>query len=110
MLARNLPMRPPIARDPTPPRRRRPTLASLLEARGQVLGHPRLSEARVVVQSRLRASAEAHAAATMPAIYEARIAGAKSLRQIAAALNGRGIATARSARWEAATVRNMLKR
>jgi hypothetical protein len=31
----------------------------------------------------------------MPAIREAQAAGAKSLRQIAAALNSRGIATAR---------------
>lgn len=31
-------------------------------------------------------------------------------RQIAAALNGRGIATARGGKWEAATVANILKR
>ena len=36
-------------------------------------------------------------------------ARAKSLRQIAAALSGRGIATARGGKWEAATVRNILK-
>jgi recombinase len=46
----------------------------------------------------------------MPAIREAQAVGAKSLRQIAAALNGRGIATARGGKWEAATVRNILKR
>ena len=34
----------------------------------------------------------------------------KSLRQIAAAFNGRGIATARGGKWEAATVANVLKR
>ena len=34
----------------------------------------------------------------------------KSLRQIAAALNGRGIATARGGKREAATVANVLKR
>ena len=45
-----------------------------------------------------------------PAIAEAQAAGAKSLRQIAAALNGRGIATARGGKWEAATVANVLKR
>ncbi len=33
----------------------------------------------------------------------------KSLRQIAAALNGRGIATARGGKWEAATVANVLR-
>jgi hypothetical protein len=36
----------------------------------------------------------AAAALVMPAIREAQTAGAKSLRQIAAALNGRGIDTA----------------
>jgi Recombinase len=34
----------------------------------------------------------------------------KSLRQIAAALNARGIATARGGKWEATTVANILKR
>jgi hypothetical protein len=46
----------------------------------------------------------------MPVIREAQAAGAKSLRQIAAALNGRGIASARGGKWEAATVRNILRR
>ena len=46
----------------------------------------------------------------MPEIAEAQAAGAKSLRQIAAALNGRGIATARGGKWEAATVAKILKR
>jgi hypothetical protein len=46
----------------------------------------------------------------MPAIREAQAAGAKSLREIAAALNGRGIATVRGGKWEATTVRNILKR
>jgi DNA invertase Pin-like site-specific DNA recombinase len=80
------------------------------KARGQALGNPRLSDARVIAHGRLKADAEAHAAAVLPAIREAQAAGAKSLRQIAAALNGRGIATARGAKWEAVTVRNVLKR
>ena len=57
-----------------------------------------------------KAGADAHAAIVEPAIREAQAAGAKSLRQIAAALNGRGIATARGGKWEAATVANILKR
>jgi DNA invertase Pin-like site-specific DNA recombinase len=80
------------------------------KARGQALGNPRLSDARAIAHGRLRAGAEAHATAVMPAIREAQEAGAKSLRQIAAALNGRGIATSRGATWEATTVRNVLKR
>ena len=54
-----------------------------------------------------RAGADAHADAVMPAIREAKAAGAKSLREIAAALNDRGIATARGGKWEATTVRNI---
>jgi DNA invertase Pin-like site-specific DNA recombinase len=80
------------------------------KARGQILGGTRLNEARAIAHARLKANAEAHAAAVMPTIREAQAAGAKSLRQIAAALNGRGIATARGGKWEAATVRNILRR
>ena len=80
------------------------------KARGQALGNPRLAEARAVAHAALKAEASAHADAVMPAIREAQAVGAKSLCQIAAALNGRGIATARGGKWEAATVRNILKR
>jgi DNA invertase Pin-like site-specific DNA recombinase len=80
------------------------------KARGQSLGNPRLSEARAVAHAASRARADAHAEAVRPAILEARAAGAKSLREIAAALNARGIATARGGKWEATTVRNILRR
>jgi hypothetical protein len=65
------------------------------KARGQVLGNPRLADARAVAHAALKAEASAHADTVMPATREARAAGAKSLRQIAAALNSGGIATAR---------------
>jgi hypothetical protein len=58
----------------------------------------------------MRAEADSVADAVAPAIREARAAGAKSLRQIAAALNARGIATARGKKWEAVTVANVLRR
>ena len=58
------------------------------KARGQVLGNPRLADARAVAHAALKAEASAHADAVMPAIREAQAAGARSLRQIAAALNG----------------------
>ena len=54
--------------------------------------------------------ADAFADSVAPAIREAQAAGAKTLRQIAAALNGRGIGTARGGKWEAATVANVLRR
>ena len=56
------------------------------------------------------AGADAFADSVAPAIREAQAAGAKTLRQIAAALNGRGIPTARGGKWEAKTVSNILKR
>jgi DNA invertase Pin-like site-specific DNA recombinase len=80
------------------------------KARGQALGNPRLSEARAIANAAHKAGADAHADAVTPAIREAQAAGAKSLRQIAAALNGRGIATARGGKWEAQTVANILRR
>jgi DNA invertase Pin-like site-specific DNA recombinase len=52
------------------------------KARGQVLGNPRLADARAVAHAAVKAEASAHPDAVMPAIR------AKSLRQIAAALNG----------------------
>jgi len=83
---------------------------SAAKARGQVLGNPRLSEACAAVNASRVAGAEAHAAIVMPAIREAQATGAKSLRQIAAAMNDRGMATARGGKWDATTVRNILRR
>ena len=81
------------------------------KARGQVLGNPRLAEARAGVTAIRVANANAFAAEVAPIIREAQAAGAKSLRQIAAALNARGIATARGeSKWQAATVANVLRR
>ncbi len=80
------------------------------KARGQKLGNPRLDDARAIGNALQKNEADAHADAVLPAIREAQGAGAKSLREIAAALNGRGIATARGGKWEATTVRNILKR
>ena len=80
------------------------------KARGKVLGNPRLAEARAGLVARRIAEADRFAATVAPVIAEARAAGAKSLRQIAAGLNARGIATARGGKWEAVRVANILKR
>jgi hypothetical protein len=69
-----------------------------------------LAEARAIANAHHKAGADTFADTVAPAIREAQAAGAKSLRQIAAALNGRGIATARGGKWEAATVANVLRR
>jgi len=80
------------------------------KARGQSLGNPRLADACAAINANRMAGAEAHADTVLPAIREAQAAGAQSLREIATALNGRGIATARGGKWEAQTVANVLKR
>jgi DNA invertase Pin-like site-specific DNA recombinase len=80
------------------------------KARGAVLGNPRLAEARAIANAHHKAGADTFAEVVAPALREAQAAGAKSLREIAAALNGRGIATARGGKWQAQTVANMLRR
>jgi Recombinase len=75
-----------------------------------VLGNPCLSYARAAVNAGRVAGAEVHAAIVTPVIREAQAAGANSLRQIAAGLNARGIATARGGKWDATTVRNIIRR
>jgi DNA invertase Pin-like site-specific DNA recombinase len=89
-------------------RRTKAALAAA-KARGQMLGNPRLADARTIAHAALKAEASAHADPVMPSIREAQAAGARSLRAIAAVLNGRGVATARGGKWEAATVANVPK-
>jgi DNA invertase Pin-like site-specific DNA recombinase len=79
-------------------------------ARGTPLGNPRLAEVRAIANARLVADADAHARQVAPTIREIRAAGVTSLRGIAEALHARGIRTARGGRWEAATVRNVIRR
>ena len=52
------------------------------KARGQVLGNPRLAEARRISRDRLMADADSFADSVAPAIRAARAAGAKSLQQM----------------------------
>jgi DNA invertase Pin-like site-specific DNA recombinase len=80
------------------------------KARGTVLGNPRLADARAKANTGHQAGADAFAAKVLPIIREIKSAGAGTLRQMAQALNVRGIETARGGRWEAATVRNVMRR
>jgi len=80
------------------------------KARGVALGGPKLSEARVVAQAAIKATADQHAANVLPIIREAKRAGAATLRDIADVLNARGISTARGGQWHATTVKNLLDR
>jgi hypothetical protein len=54
--------------------------------------------------------ADRFAANVLPIIREAQKAGATTLRQIAEALNARGVATARGGQWHATSVSNILER
>ena len=56
------------------------------------------------------AQADAFAANIVPIIRDIQASGVKSLRQIAVALNARGIATARGGTWTAVQVTDILNR
>lgn len=80
------------------------------KARGVKLGNPRYSETVGLAHAANRAAADRHAANVRPIVREIQAAGATSLRDIAAALNARGVRTARGGEWHSSTVRNLLLR
>ncbi len=80
------------------------------KARGVTLGNPRLHVARRNAVEAVSAEANKFAANVLPIIREAQKAGATTLREIAAALNARGIATARGGQWHAKSISNVLER
>jgi hypothetical protein len=74
------------------------------------LGGPKLRQARKLAAAALQATADRHAANVLPIIREVQKAGARTLREIADALNARGVPTARGGRWFATSVSNVLAR
>jgi DNA invertase Pin-like site-specific DNA recombinase len=80
------------------------------KAQGVKLGNPRAAEAAVKAHAASRAAANQFAANVLPIVREIQISGLTSLRDIAAALNARGIRTARGGNWHSSTVRNLLLR
>jgi DNA invertase Pin-like site-specific DNA recombinase len=80
------------------------------KARGVKLGGPKLAQACKVAVATIEAAADNHAANVLPIIREIRKAGATTLREIANALNARGVQTARGGQWYATTVNNVLAR
>lgn len=80
------------------------------KARGVKLGGPNLAQARKAALETIEATADQHAADVLPIIQAIRRAGATTLREIAEALNARGVATARGGQWYAMTVSNVLAR
>jgi DNA invertase Pin-like site-specific DNA recombinase len=80
------------------------------KATGARLGNPRnLNEAGALGRRTLASEAD-RLAANVPIVQELRAAGLKGLGSIAAALNSRGVRTARGGRWHVSTVRNLLRR
>jgi DNA invertase Pin-like site-specific DNA recombinase len=94
------------------------TKAALAAAkrRGVILGNPdhldrRARRLGTVASAKVRAArAEQRAADLAPLIADLRRAGASSLRELAAGLNGSGIPTARGGGWTAAQVQRLLAR
>jgi DNA invertase Pin-like site-specific DNA recombinase len=90
------------------------------KARGKVLGRPPGTPVPATpesVRKGARAASEArrtnadHAAhRVLPVVEELKAAGAGSLHQLAAGLNGRGIPTPRNGTWTATAVRRVLQR
>ena len=91
------------------PARTREALAAA-KARGIKLGGPKLVEAQQKSRVIRKANADRFAENIAPIIREIQASGATSLREIAAALNARGIRSARGGDWSAVTVRDVIKR
>jgi hypothetical protein len=69
---------------------------------------PKVHEARKSAVGAVKAAADRYAANVLPIIREAQKAGARTLREIAEALNARGIATARDGQRYAQSVADIL--
>jgi DNA invertase Pin-like site-specific DNA recombinase len=81
------------------------------KAQGAVLGNrTNLPEAQAKGVAVNRKAADAFAANVLPIVRQIQAAGATTFRAIAAALNDRGVRTARGGAWHDSTVRNLLAR
>jgi DNA invertase Pin-like site-specific DNA recombinase len=78
--------------------------------RGIRLGNPKIADAQRAAVKAVGKTADAYARAIYPIINKIRASGAISLREIADALNARGIATPRGAQWHPTSVKNVVKR
>jgi DNA invertase Pin-like site-specific DNA recombinase len=80
------------------------------KARGKKMGGPKINEARIMGNAANRKAADKFAANVKPIIAEIRSSGATSLRKIAAALQARGVPTARGGQWNAMQVSAIMRR
>ena len=80
------------------------------KARGIRLGNPKIGAARALAVKTIKTEADRAASNVLPIIEDIRRSGARTLRQIADALNSRGVPTPRGGQWHAMSVRNVLAR
>jgi DNA invertase Pin-like site-specific DNA recombinase len=81
------------------------------KAQGGILGNrTNLPQAQAKGVDVVRASADAFAVNVLPVVEQIRRSGVTNPRAIAAALNARGVRTARGGQWHDSTVRNLLAR
>ncbi|TIL45823.1 recombinase family protein [Mesorhizobium sp.] len=80
-----------------------------VKARGVKLGNPQIRKAQEAAAERRTAIADGFASNVLPIIREIQATGA-SMRKTAAALNARGIPTARGGTWAATQISDILKR
>src|ERR1700722_3159802 len=81
------------------------------KAQGAVLGNrTNLADAQAKGVATNREAADAFAANVLPIVRQIQASGATTFRAIAAALNNRGVRTARGGTWHDSTVRNLLVR
>ncbi len=81
------------------------------KAQGATLGNrTNLAEAQAKGSAATRHAADAFAANVLPVVRQLQAAGTTTARDIAKALNARGIRTARGGEWHHSTVRNLLAR
>ena len=84
---------------------------AVLKAKGALLGNrTNLREAALKGRASKMLAADNFAANVLPVVRQIQASGATTLAQMAAALNARGIPTARGGVWHAMTVRNVLHR
>ena len=74
------------------------------------LGNPNITQARKKAVAEIIGRADRRAANVIPIIRAIQRAGAASLRQVAEALNARGISAPRGGVWHDTSVRNVLAR
>lgn len=88
------------------------TKAALAAAKikGKKLGNPRLGDARSIAEGVREEGADAFAREVAPQISRVQAAGAKTLRQIAHAMNAAGSRTRRGSTWTAAAVSRVMAR